>query len=174
MHLIYILAGILSFSGSPVQEQGNLTKKEEKFLKEIYPTDVWAQGISVSAIDTSIIVFMREGDQIYRVRQEDQLMGYLLSTRAPGRYEDFDYLLAYTADLAILGVKVTNYRSSHGAAICQKRWLSQFVGHTGESLSLGKDIDAVGGATISASSLVLDLNRCYQLLQGLKESDLAD
>jgi Na+-translocating ferredoxin:NAD+ oxidoreductase RnfG subunit len=174
MHLVYILAGILSFSGLPAQERGNLTKKEEKFLKQIYPVDVWAEGISLPANDTAIVVYMKEGDQIYRVGQEDQLLGYLLSTRAPGRYEDFDYLLAYTPDLSILGVKVTNYRSSHGAAICQKRWLSQFVGHRGESLSLGKEIDAVGGATISASSLVLDLNRCYQLMQRLKDSDLAD
>lgn len=109
------------------------------------------------------------GDRIFLVKHQDQVLGYLLSTRAMGRYDYFDYLLAFDTDIKVLGLTIITYRSSHGAAICQKKWLSQFKGYSGEELRLGKEIDAVSGATISATSLIQDLNRCFQILIRLKE-----
>jgi Na+-translocating ferredoxin:NAD+ oxidoreductase RnfG subunit len=112
-----------------------------------------------------------DGDRIYLLRQQDIVLGYLLSTRAMGRYDYFDYLLAFAPDFSVLGITITVYRSSHGAAICQKKWLSQFEAYGGEELTLGKDIDAVAGATISATAMVKDMKRCYQLMISLKEED---
>ena len=98
--------------------------------------------------------------------------GYLLSTRALGRYDYFDYLLAFAPDFSVLGITITVYRSSHGAAICQKKWLSQFEAYAGEELTLGKEIDAVAGATISATSMVKDIKRCYHLMITLTEEGI--
>ena len=36
------------------------------------------------------------------LRQQDLVLGYLLSTRAKGRYEYFDYLLAYAPGFSAL------------------------------------------------------------------------
>ena len=62
---------------------------------------------------------------------------------------------------------VTTYRSSHGAGICSKGWLKQFRGYHGEEIRLGKEIDSISGATISASSLVEDIQRGYKQMEEL-------
>ena len=64
------------------------------------------------------------------------------------------------------------YRSTHGAAVCSKKWLKQFNGYSGGKLELGKDIDSVSGATISATSLVKDVERCILLMVALKNAEV--
>jgi len=111
--------------------------------------------------------YLHPGDCIYRIDQQDEHRGYLLSTRAKGRYDYFDYSIVFSEEKSVLKVLVTVYRSPHGAAICQKKWLSQFEGYKGGGLELGADIDAVSGATLSAGSLVMDIRRSHLLLSSL-------
>ena len=161
MRYVSLIFCLISFSWAFSQEHVDLTKKEGKFVNAMFQ-----EGLTAEAI------VLTDNDRVFLLRQQDVMLGYMLSTRAKGRYDYFDYLLAYAPDLSVLGLKVTVYRSTHGAAICQKRWLSQFEGYAGEELTLGKEIDAVSGATISATSLVKDMRRCYQLMIGLKEEGI--
>lgn len=133
----------------------------------MFPAGALADEFSVPAPDSMVPGLLGAGDRIFQVIQQEQVLGYLLSTRAMGRYDYFDYLVAYAPDLSVLGLSVITYRSSHGAAICQKKWLSQFRGYSGEELRLGKEIDALSGATISANAMVGDLRRCYDLMIAL-------
>ena len=135
--------------------------------------EAWtAEAIVIPDQDSVRTGSLLEGDWVYLIKQQDLVLGYLLSTRAKGRFDYFDYLLAYAPDLSVKGLTVTVYRSLHGAAICQKRWLSQFEGYAGEELTLEKEIDAVAGATISATSMVKDMKRCYQIMINLKEGGM--
>jgi len=163
MKLLFVLFFVFSFSWILAQDHNLLTKKEVKFVSRIFQ-----EGSSATEITESL----QDGDRAFLLRHQDLVVGYLLSTRAMGRYEYFDYLLAFGPDFSVLGLTVTIYRSSHGAAICQKKWLSQFEAYAGEELTLGKDIDAVAGATISATALVKDMKRCYQLMISLKEEGI--
>ena len=163
MKLLFVLFFVFSFSWILAQDHNLLTKKEVKFVSRIFQ-----EGSSATEITESL----QDGDRAFLLRHQDLVVGYLLSTRAMGRYEYFDYLLAFAPDFSVLGLIVTVYRSSHGAAICQKKWLSQFEAYAGEELTLGKEIDAVAGATISATALVKDMNRCYQLMISLKEEGI--
>jgi Na+-translocating ferredoxin:NAD+ oxidoreductase RnfG subunit len=174
MRYLFILLFLFSFSWARSQEPEPLTKKELKFVKAMFSEEAYAEEISIQGQDPVRSGSILEGDHVYLVRKEDQLNGYLLSTSALGRYDFFDYLVAYAPDLSILGMTVTAYRSSHGAAICQKKWLGQFDGYSGEELTLGKEIDAVAGATISATSMVEDVQRCYRLMSSLREAGLMD
>jgi hypothetical protein len=168
MRYILLILGLFSFSVALAQEQIPLTKKESRFVKAMFSEGAYPEELNVPAQDTSIRSALRDGDRVYLIRLKDQVSGYLLSTSAMGRYDYFDYLLAFNPDLSVLGLTITTYRSPHGAAICQKKWLSQFKGYSGEELRLGKEIDAVSGATISATSLLKDLRRCNQILIRLK------
>lgn len=174
MRLLTLWMGLFSFSWALSQDSGPLSKQEVKFLKATYSENAYSEELYLPVNDSSVSGFIKKGDRLFRVSQGGNASGYLLATRALGRYDYFDYLLAYAPDLTVLGLKVTTYRSSHGAAICQKNWLSQFTGYTGESLSLGKEIDAISGATISATSLVEDLKRTYQLMHNLKVAGLVE
>jgi len=163
MKLLFVLFFVFSFSWILAQDHNLLTKKEAKFVSGIFQ-----EGSSATEITESL----QDGDRAFLLRNQDLVLGYLLSTRAMGRYEYFDYLLAFAPDFSVLGLTITVYRSSHGAAICQKKWLSQFEAYAGEELTLGKDIDAVAGATISATAMVNDMKRCYQLMISLKEEGI--
>jgi len=169
---LFILLALLGLQGALAQETAQLSKKESKFIETVFPEGAIPDELNFHVQDTAGWGVFRTGDRICLVGQQGKLYGYLLWSRAMGRYDYFDYLLAFDTDLSVLGVSITTYRSSHGAAICQKRWLSQFIGYSGEELHLGKEIDAVSGATISAEALVRDLKRCHQFMIRCKEMDL--
>ena len=172
MRYVSLIICLINFSWAFSQEQGDLTKKEQKFVKSMFQEGSTAEAIELPDQNLALEGTRREGDRIYLIKQQDVVLGYLLSTRAMGRYDYFDYLLAYAPDLTVQGLTITVYRSSHGAAICQKKWLGQFEAYSGENLTLGKDIDAVAGATISATSMVKDVKRCYRFMIALKEDGI--
>ena len=72
--------------------------------------------------------------------------------------EFFDYFILYTSSKMILNVVVYNYEATHGQEITAKGWLKQFIGYNGNSeLVVGKNIDAISGATISVYGIVDDI-----------------
>ncbi|MGE5357227.1 MAG: FMN-binding protein [Deltaproteobacteria bacterium] len=82
------------------------------------------------------------------------------------RAEFFDYFILFDSTTSILSVKIFNYEATHGQEITVKGWLKQFNGFHGESeLIVGKDIDAISGATISVHSITNDVVEKTGLLQ---------
>jgi len=172
LRLTLIIFCLLSYSIGQAQDQTLLTKKEAKIVNGMFPAEWLAEALDFPDMNTSLTGLLKEGDRIYLLKQQEQILGYLLLTRAMGRFDYFDYLLVYDPDLSVRGISITAYRSAHGGAICQKRWLSQFEAYAGQDLTLGKEIDAVSGATISASAMVEDVKRCYELMINLREEGL--
>lgn len=75
-----------------------------------------------------------------------------------GSYEYFDYLITFNKDKKVVGVKVFNYQATHGQEMTAKSWLKQFVGLEEESkFEVGKQIDAISGATISVYAITDDI-----------------
>jgi hypothetical protein len=172
MRLIILFISLFSFNWALSQDLTQLTKKEQKFAYRIFEGEPGAEALIIPDRDTAYEGFSMDGDRLYLMKQQDVGIGYLLSTMAKGRFDYFDYIVAYAPDLSVLGLSILVYRSDHGAAICQKGWLGQFEGYTGEDLKLGKEIDAVAGATISATSMVKDMKRTHQLMISLKEEGI--
>lgn len=81
------------------------------------------------------------------------------NTTDPGEdYEFFDYYILFDTKGMVKTVKVFNYQATHGQEITIKGWLKQFIGYLGEEeLVVGKDIDAVAGATISVYAITTDV-----------------
>ena len=79
--------------------------------------------------------------------------------------EYFDYLIVFDSKLLIQQVKVYNYQATHGQEVANKGWLKQFQGYDGtRSLTVGKSIDAISGATVSVYSLTVDIQERTRLL----------
>ncbi len=73
-------------------------------------------------------------------------------------YEYFDYFIVFRNDATVLLVKVFNYEATHGQEITSKGWLKQFSGFSpGKQLKIGKNIDAISGATVSVFAITLDI-----------------
>lgn len=150
-------------------DKGNcsLHKKETKALHRAFGENTVTELIQIPEGEEQPVQYMNPDDCIYSITDAGKIKGYLLSTRAKGRYDYFDYCIIYAEDLTILEVVITVYRSTQGAAVCQKGWLSQFKGYNGGVLKLGPDIDAVSGGTISASSIVEDIQRCQLFMSAM-------
>jgi hypothetical protein len=172
IRLILLFLALGSFSLALSQDPGHLSKKEQKFADRVFEGETSAELLVIPDRDAAGKNLFLEGDRVYMLSRQDLVTGYLLSTRAMGRYDYFDYIIAYAPDLSVIDLSILIYRSDHGAAICQKGWLGQFKAYAGEELTLGKDIDAIAGATISATSIVRDMRRSYLLMVGLKEEGI--
>jgi len=80
--------------------------------------------------------------------------------------EYFEYFILFDASAAILMVKIYNYAATHGQEISSKNWLNQFVNYDGSTkLSVGKNIDAISGATISVESITSHIERRTRKLE---------
>lgn len=155
-------------AGSPP----DLNKRVRKEVDKLFDADTQSREIELKTGGQSPSALIREGDRVYAIEHSEDLQAYVLSTSARGRYDYFDYSIIYAMDLNVMGVLVTTYRSSHGAGICSKSWLKQFRGYQGEDLRLGKEVDSISGATISATSMVEDMKRCSLLMEELQASGL--
>ncbi len=154
-------------------DPGNFHKGVRKDI-ELY----FGNSTSITLVDhwssvTDSVGLAGKGDRVFKVSGEAGKEGYILQTSAYGRYDKFDYTVLYQEDLVVLHIRITTYRSSHGAAVSSKSWLRQFRGYGGETLELGKEIDGVSGGTISAGSLVKDIQRCHRLMTEIKKNLLA-
>lgn len=82
--------------------------------------------------------------------------------------EYFDYLIVFDSNLSVQQVKVYNYQATHGHEVTNKGWLKQFHGYDGSrSLTVGKSIDAISGATVSVYSITDDIQDKTKLLKKL-------
>jgi len=163
---------LCSFSWLQSHGQDYLRKKEQKFAYKLFEGEPDAELLHIPDWNFAGKELFMEDDRLFLLKRQNMVLGYLLITRALGRYDYFDYIVAYAPDLSVMGLSILIYPSSHGAAICQRAWLSQFEGYAGQELTLGKDIDAVAGATISARSMIRDMKRTYQFMVSLKEEGI--
>jgi hypothetical protein len=80
--------------------------------------------------------------------------------------EYFDYLIVFDSNISVAQVKVYNYQATHGQEITNKSWLKQFQGYNGSrSLTVGKSIDAISGATVSVFGITTDIQEKTKMLK---------
>lgn len=96
---------------------------------------------------------------LYNVFDKDTLQGYAFVGTAPSKTDTFEYLVVFDQDLIIKKISVLVYREDYGGEIGSNRWLKQFVGKSNEiEFSVGKNIAAISGATISVYSMTNAVN----------------
>lgn len=84
--------------------------------------------------------------------------------------EYFDYYILFDRTISIQKVSVTNYEASHGEMICSQGWLNGFIGYnSGKMLEIGKQLDAISGATLSVNKLSFDVKQKTALLTKLTQ-----
>jgi Na+-translocating ferredoxin:NAD+ oxidoreductase RnfG subunit len=79
--------------------------------------------------------------------------------------EFFDYIVFYNTNKSIERVKVISYKASRGHQMTSSGWLRQFKSYDGSrALTIGKDIDAISGATVSVNAINDDIIRVTRQL----------
>ena len=104
--------------------------------------------------------------QVHAWKAEDG--GWFLLDRVIGKHEFITYAVSLTADGAVKGVEILEYRETYGGEIRNAAWRHQFVGKRfGSQLKLGGDIKNISGATLSSRHITEGVRRLlatYQLL----------
>ncbi len=72
--------------------------------------------------------------------------------------EFFDYFIFFDNAAVIQLVKVFSYQATYGQEITAMSWLKQFKNYDGKSqLTVGDNVDAISGATISVDAIAADI-----------------
>ncbi len=89
----------------------------------------------------------------------------LAKEKIDGVSEYFDYFILFDQRKSVKTVKVFNYQATHGQEISSSGWLQQFSGYNGlTALQVGKNIDAISGATISVDRITSDIEEKTRIL----------
>ncbi len=108
--------------------------------------------------------FFRDKIYYWKIYQKDKLTAIALLDNVYGKTMPITFLVFFDLSGKIVDTKIVKYRESHGGEIGNERWLKQFNNKsTYSSLSFGKDIDGISGATISAKSITMGIKKLLLL-----------
>ena len=170
--LLLIIGLQLSFSEGEIEPR--LQKKINAAIHSTY--EVQASVLKKIAItgninDETPAVLLE--NNLFEIHDSDKLIGYLYLGEAPSMKRKFDYIVMFNTDFSIKKSKVLIYREEHGKQIGSQRWLKQFIGLSiYDTPTYGEDIDAISGATISASSMTKAVRDVLISVQILKEKEV--
>ncbi|TXN38359.1 FMN-binding protein [Flagellimonas hymeniacidonis] len=158
---VMLCIAVLFLSFSPSKISPRLKQKLNSAVQTTFTVEVFQLEIIQADLGT---------DMLYKINQEDELLGYAYLGEAPSMKDVFDYVVLFNPDLSIKKSKVLIYRENHGRQIGSQRWLKQFIGKgLGDTLEYGEDIDAISGATISAKSMTKAVEKTLEHLAVLKK-----
>jgi Na+-translocating ferredoxin:NAD+ oxidoreductase RnfG subunit len=90
--------------------------------------------------------------------------GVALIEVQPGKWGPVKYIVALDLTGKVTNLAVMSYVEQRGRPIATRRFLGQFVGKTGKNaITIGKDIDAVSGATISSRATAFAVKKVVVL-----------
>ena len=135
-------------------------------VREVFPaaTDVTEKPIGDEAEPSE-----RAGKtSVSEIRGPSGLLGYLIETQVAGRSGPFNIAVLLDARLVVKQATVVSYPWSRGREVCRRSFASQFEGKgPGDAIEIGKDIDAVTGATISCKAMALGVRRAVKIVAAL-------
>ena len=110
----------------------------------------------------------KEGDSLtfYFALKDGKKTGVALLDVQPGFWGPVKYIVALDLTGKVTNLAVMSYVDQRGRSICTRRFLDQFVGKTGKSpITVGKDVDAVSGATISSRATAFAVKKAVVLYE---------
>lgn len=112
---------------------------------------------------------LAQADYIFHVAKSGGgIIGYAHLGRAPTRFSTFSFAVLFDRLGLVSRTEVIEYPETHGSGIRSRAFLRQFTGRDGRSgFRLGRDVDAVTGASISSRSLCEGVRRATVLLDEL-------
>ena len=103
------------------------------------------------------------------VRDDRSVLGRIFILDVIGQSQPITFAVAVTGDGVVKDVRVMVYRETHGDEIEDRRFRKQFIGKSQrDPIALGKDIDAISGATISSRSETFAVRKVLALYDVLR------
>ena len=171
-----LVAITAAFSGFETDLPKSAWKKIEKEWSKQWPDlEIEKEEIQISDEVNAELKIKDIEYVLYQLSSSDEKIGYMMTSKAPSRYDHFDYMVLYNTDLTIKSTKVLIYREDWGGEIASTRWLRQFIGLSSkDQIALDHDIQGISGATISCRSAVIGIKQLTNIMTKLNEKSLLD
>lgn len=100
------------------------------------------------------------------VDSKGKAVGYFFVDKVYGKHELITYSVGINLDGTVKHIEILDYRETYGWQIDNKNWRGQFVGKNSQStLTLGKDIKNISGATLSCRHIADGVKRMLVLYE---------
>jgi hypothetical protein len=110
----------------------------------------------------------RDRYTIFVATTQGKVDGYAIVDDEQGLHQPITFATRLSPRGTVERVEIMVYRESRGDEVRDPRFRKQFEGKTAQdSLRLGRDIDAVSGATVSSASLATGVRRAAVLVEEL-------
>ncbi len=110
--------------------------------------------------------------KVYTVISEQKIIGWAVILNEMGKVKPITFLVGIDNKSKILGVYVLEFRDLFGSEIRRRSFLRQFIGKTiKNSLTVGRDIDAVTGATISSRAASSAVRKSLKLIEEIRKNN---
>ena len=113
--------------------------------------------------------FFRDELNIWTISTADTLSHYAIIDNSLGKSMPITFLVIFTTHGEIRYTQIVKYREPYGGEISSLSWTSQFIGMWKDSeFKVGKTIDGISGATISAHSVTKGIHKLSLLFPYIK------
>jgi hypothetical protein len=157
----------LAMVSTPIIAQAKIYVTVEQAQKILFPnkqltkapfiiTDVLQERMRAA----SSIRHPFQGDHIWKAPDG----GWLIIDEVVGKHEMITYAVGINPNGSILGIEILEYVESYGYEVVEAGWRKQFVGKTAhDPIKLNRDIQNIGGATLSCKHLTDGVKRVLVL-----------
>jgi Na+-translocating ferredoxin:NAD+ oxidoreductase RnfG subunit len=138
-------------------------------VHDIFPS---ATDISKMSISRGVQTSRRPGNHIIsEIRDSSGLLGYGVESVVVSRSGPFKIAVVLDKQLVVKRATVVSYPWPRGRNVVRRAFTSQFEGKGAEDpIEVGKDIDAMTGATISCRVMAEGVREAIKLLKYIKAS----
>jgi hypothetical protein len=169
---LLVLAVLLAIAGEARAE--GLYLSEPQLAERLFPE-------AKTLVASTLVLSDAEAERVgvlfgYRLEQKSFRLlaagdaGTIFVLDLMGQNAPITFGVGITPDGVVRGVELVAYRESRGEEIRAPRFLRQLTGkRLADPLKLGKDVDAITGATISSRSATLATRKALALAQVLRE-----
>lgn len=167
---IVVLTAVL-FVGSCNETLSTISSDPRmKMVTKIFPSAI---DISEMKISRSVPLRWRSGSGgIDEVKGTDGLLGYWIESEVVSRSGPFKIRVLLDKQLYVKQAKVISYPWKRGGDIRKRAFTRQFNGKGPQDpILLGKDIDAISGATISSRAMAEGVRDAIKLIRRIKENN---
>jgi Na+-translocating ferredoxin:NAD+ oxidoreductase RnfG subunit len=108
--------------------------------------------------------FFRDDVIYWEIKNSDELRNIAIIDNVYGKTLPITFLVIFNLDGSIYKSTIVKYREGHGGEVAADKWLAQFNGmNKSSSYDVGKDIQAISGATISVNSVSRGIKKLTML-----------
>lgn len=170
---------VCAFSARPAtyftidQANKQIFPEADSFTKK---TELYSVADRRAIAARSKVKSVPNGNRVWVAQKEGRVIGLVILDYTLGKHENIDYAVGITAEGRVKQVEIMAYREAYGFEIRREHWRKQFVGKNSQTeLRLHRDIDNIGGATISCRNVSEGVRRLLATFElVLRKSLIAD